>query len=216
VPTAIYMVLLSQSEADDNGPFGEVTGFLGTRSMVELPADVLSGIVERSPAGYPIRELVEAERDQAMEEAASGSAEGTTRLLRQPSARRMTADALAKAREAAEAAERNGEQSDMRSVLCAPKEDLRSLALIPSVPVVKDVDDGAVLVAANDDRDAINLRAAIPIDSVDHGGRAGWICDFSTLGHLAHGLHQHHNTVARPKAVPVRYLGCHVHWSSPQ
>jgi hypothetical protein len=99
VPVAVYMVLLAQSEADDNGPFGEVTGVLGTRSMVELPADVLSGIVERSPVGHPIRELLETERDQAMEEAALGSAEGTTRLLRQPSARRMTADALAKARE---------------------------------------------------------------------------------------------------------------------
>jgi hypothetical protein len=120
VPVAVYMVLLAQSEADDNGPFGEVTGVLGTRSMVELPADVLSGIVERSPVGHPIRELLETERDQAMEEAALGSAEGTTRLLRQPSARRMTADALAKARAAAEAAGRNGAYSDVRSVLCSP------------------------------------------------------------------------------------------------
>jgi hypothetical protein len=67
VPTVVYMVLLSRSEADDNEPFGDVDGILGTRSMVEIPADVLSGIVERSPAGHSIRELVETERDQAME-----------------------------------------------------------------------------------------------------------------------------------------------------
>jgi hypothetical protein len=91
VPTAVYMVLLARSETDDNGPFGEVSGVLGTRSMVELPADVLSGIVERSPIAHPIRELLETERDQAMEEAALGSAEGTTRLLRQPSPRRKSA-----------------------------------------------------------------------------------------------------------------------------
>jgi hypothetical protein len=126
VPAAVYMVLLAQSEADDNRPFGEVTGTLGTRSMVELSAGVLSGIVERSPVGHPIRELVETERDQAMEEAALGSAEGTTRLLRQPSARRMTADALAKTREAAEqpgatASTRTCSQSSARlKKICVP------------------------------------------------------------------------------------------------
>ncbi|HEX5999757.1 MAG TPA: hypothetical protein VFZ16_10230 [Hyphomicrobiaceae bacterium] len=83
IPTAVYMVLLAQKEANDNGPFGEIAAFLGMRSMAELPADVLSGIAQRSPAGHPIRELLETERDQAMEEAALGSAEGTARLLRQ-------------------------------------------------------------------------------------------------------------------------------------
>lgn len=109
VPTAFYLVLLARSEPDDAGPFGELESFLAGRSMAELPEQLLSSVAERSPAAHPIRELLETERDQAMQEAALGSAEGAAKLLRRPSFRRMTAAALANARETANAIGRNGE-----------------------------------------------------------------------------------------------------------
>lgn len=109
LPTGFYMVLLAQAEAVDTPIRNNVLGVLGTRSMAEISAEQLTDIVNRSPPDHPVRELLEAERDQAMQEAALGSAEGTEKLLRQPSRRRMSADALAKARQAAEAAGRNGE-----------------------------------------------------------------------------------------------------------
>lgn len=109
LPTAFHMVLLAQAEPQDMPIRNDIVAVLGTRSMAEISADQLIEIVNRSPPAHPIRELLEAERDQAMQEAALGSAEGTEKLLRQPSRRRMSAEALAKARQAAEAAGRNGE-----------------------------------------------------------------------------------------------------------
>jgi hypothetical protein len=109
VPTSVHIVLLSRAEADDKRTLNDIAGSLGTRSMNELAADALSEVVGRSPPAHPIRELLETERDAALQEAALGSADGAARLLRQPSRRRMTAEALIRAREAAEAAGRNGE-----------------------------------------------------------------------------------------------------------
>jgi hypothetical protein len=110
LPAAFYLVLLAQSEEVDVPIRDDITStFLGTRNMAEIPESVLAEVVSRSPTAHPIRELLEAERDQALQEAALGSAEGAAKLLRQPSLRRMSADALAKARQKAEAAGRNGE-----------------------------------------------------------------------------------------------------------
>lgn len=109
LPTAVYMVLLSQAEAVDTPLLDQAATVMGGRSMAELSARDLSGLVQASPANHPIRELLETERDEALQEAALGSADGVAKLLRHPSSRRMTAEALAKARQAAEASGRNGE-----------------------------------------------------------------------------------------------------------
>jgi hypothetical protein len=109
LPTAVHMVLLSQSEAVDAPLLNQVTAILGGRSMAEASAAQLQAIVQVSPTNHPIRELLETERDEALQEAALGSASGVEKLLRNPSTRRMSADALARARLAAEEAGRNGE-----------------------------------------------------------------------------------------------------------
>lgn len=109
LPTAVHMVLIAQSEPQDAALYSDLLALLGNRSMAEVEQASLSGVVDISPAGHAIREILETERDEALQEAALGSAEGTARLLREPSVRRMSADALAKARQAAEAAGRNGE-----------------------------------------------------------------------------------------------------------
>lgn len=109
LPTAVYMVLLSQSEAVDAPLLNQVTAIVGGRSMAEVSATQLQAIVQMSPANHPIRELLETERDEALQEAALGSASGAEKLLRNPSTRRMSAEALARARLAAEEAGRNGE-----------------------------------------------------------------------------------------------------------
>ena len=109
LPTAVYMVLLSQSEAVDAPLLAQATAILGAGSMAEVTAVQLQAIVQVSPANHPIRELLETERDEALQEAALGSAAGAEKLFRNPSIRRMSAEALARARLAAEEAGRNGE-----------------------------------------------------------------------------------------------------------
>ena len=109
LPTAVFMVLVSQSEPVDVPLINQIVAITGGRSMVELTTAELQTIVEASPANHPVRELLETERDEALQEAALGSAAGTQKLLRNPSTRRMSAEALAKARLAAEDAGRNGE-----------------------------------------------------------------------------------------------------------
>ncbi len=109
LPSAVCIVLLSHAEPQDAQLRLEFLISLKARGMAEISAGELSRIVENSPPGHPIRELFEAERDEALVEAALGSAEGAAKLLRQPSLRRMSAEALAKARQFAEAVGRNGE-----------------------------------------------------------------------------------------------------------
>ena len=87
----------------------EVLAIVGGRSMAEVTTAQLQAIVQVSPANHPIRELLETERDEALQEAALGSAAGADKLLRNPSTRRMSAEALARARLAAEEAGRDGE-----------------------------------------------------------------------------------------------------------
>lgn len=109
LPIAVFMVLLSQSEGVDSALLREAETFLAGRSMAALSAAQVERMVQSSPANHPLRELLETERDEAMLEASLGSAAGVAKLLRQPSSRRMTAEALATARQSAEAAGRNGE-----------------------------------------------------------------------------------------------------------
>lgn len=109
LPTAVYMVLLSQSEPVDSQLLNQMLSIVGGRSMAEVSMAQLQSIVQASPANHPIRELLETERDEALQEAALGSAAGAEKLLRNPSSRRMSAEALARARLVAEEAGRNGE-----------------------------------------------------------------------------------------------------------
>lgn len=111
VPSGVYMVLLSQVEPPDAVARGLLLPYVPNvrQSMAKLTRDELGTVVDASPAGHPIRELLETERDEALEEVALGSAEGVRRLLSQPSTRRMSLDALMRARERAMATGREGE-----------------------------------------------------------------------------------------------------------
>ena len=63
LPTAVYMVLLSQSEPVDLQLLNQVLAIGGGRSMAEVSMAQLQSIVQASPANHPIRELLETERD---------------------------------------------------------------------------------------------------------------------------------------------------------
>jgi Domain of unknown function (DUF3883) len=102
VPESIALVLVSQAELDDARVLTDLQAFLGTGRMAVLPADVLAKVSATSPADHPIRELLDIEMDVALEEAALGSIDAIGKLRTRPSARRMTTEALAKARARAE------------------------------------------------------------------------------------------------------------------
>jgi hypothetical protein len=109
VPESIALVLVSQAEADDARVLADLKAFLGTSRMSLLPPEVLGKVSAASPPEHPIRELLDIEMDVALEEAALGSTEAIRKLRTRPSARRMSAVALAKARASAEANGRDGE-----------------------------------------------------------------------------------------------------------
>lgn len=109
VPTRIELLLLSHSEPADAPLLEEIGRILGSRSMAELSTGEITTLALSSATAHPIRELVEPERDDAVIEAALGSAAGIETLLRRPSTRRMSPESLAKARNTAEAIGRNGE-----------------------------------------------------------------------------------------------------------
>ncbi len=109
VPESIALVLVSQAEADDARVLADLQAFLGTGRMALLPPAVLGQVSAASPTDHPIRELLDIEMDVALEEAALGSTEAIRKLRTRPSARRMSAAALAKARASAEANGRDGE-----------------------------------------------------------------------------------------------------------
>lgn len=109
VPESIALVLVSQAEPDDARVLADLRAFLGAGRMALLPPDVLGQVSAASPADHPIRELLDIEMDVALEEAALGSTDAIRKLRTRPSARRMSAAALAKARASGEANGRNGE-----------------------------------------------------------------------------------------------------------
>jgi Domain of unknown function (DUF3883) len=109
LPDAIAMVLLSNAEAEDMGLIAELQRFLGGSEMRQLPAELLASISSNSPAEHPIRQIIDIEQDTALEEAAQGSTEAIRQLVAKPSTRRMTGQALAKARARAESNGRDGE-----------------------------------------------------------------------------------------------------------
>ncbi|MDI4666583.1 DUF3883 domain-containing protein [Xanthobacter autotrophicus] len=109
-PTAVTIVLLSQSEAADTALRTAAMEELDGRSMAAVEPGTLLSIIERSaPPHHPIRELLDLESDEALAEAAEGSAEGVRRLRASGSLRRMSAEALERARRAAQDLGREGE-----------------------------------------------------------------------------------------------------------
>jgi hypothetical protein len=103
VPESIALVLVSQAEAEDARVLTGLQAFLGSARMALLPPEVLGQVSAASPVDHPIRELLDIEMDVALEEAALGSTEAIRKLRTRPSTRRMSADALMKARASAEA-----------------------------------------------------------------------------------------------------------------
>ncbi|WP_262269599.1 DUF3883 domain-containing protein [Microvirga yunnanensis] len=111
VPTAVWIVLLSQAEPTDMALRSEVLAAINNRSMKPISRDVLAEIVRSTaPPNHPIRELLDTDLDEALEEASVGSAAAVRRLRSAPSPRRMTAEALQDARRKAEALGRAGEE----------------------------------------------------------------------------------------------------------
>lgn len=109
VPVAVAMVLVAAGGAEDAAVHAALDSFLGKRRMAEMGVDALRAVVDQSPPDHPIRELLDAELDVALEEASLGSAEGARRLSKRPSSRRMSGEALAAARARAESIGRDGE-----------------------------------------------------------------------------------------------------------
>ena len=110
VPETIALVLVSQAETYDAQVLADLRAFLGTARMTVLPTFELAKVSASAPADHPIRELLDIEMDVALEEAALGSVNAIRTLTAKPSARRMTAAALVKARAGAESNGRAGEE----------------------------------------------------------------------------------------------------------
>jgi len=108
-PTAIYIVLISWSEADDQTLYEALGNMLGNRSMVMLASAQMEAVVDLAASDHPIRELFDAELDLSLEEAALGSPEAEERLRRRASPRRTTTEAMRAARLEAEATGLRGE-----------------------------------------------------------------------------------------------------------
>lgn len=109
VPDAIAMVLIAQSEVADSSVKAALESLLGTRRMALVTPVELATVTTASPTNHPIREILDIELDTALEEAALGSASAIAKLRSRPSLRRMSSEALAKARARAESNGREGE-----------------------------------------------------------------------------------------------------------
>jgi hypothetical protein len=109
-PTSMSLVLLSQAKPDDAVVYAAINSSVGNRKMSVIGEEDLRALVASAPAEHPIRELIDPDLDEALEEAAVGSSEGLRRLRRRGSPRRMTAEAFREARLRAEATGFGGEQ----------------------------------------------------------------------------------------------------------
>ena len=108
-PTAMSLVLVSRTDREDMALHAVLSRLLGNNSMSVLTSEQMEGIVAPAPPEHSIRELIDPDLDEALEEAARGSAEGVRRLRARGLPRRMTAEALRAARQRAEAIGRSGE-----------------------------------------------------------------------------------------------------------
>jgi len=109
LPTAMTLVLISQAEHEDHTVMEMLLEILNRKSMSMITEQELLLISDKSPENHPIRELLDTEMDEALEDAAQGSADGVKRLLRRRSPRRMSAEALKAAQERAQTIGREGE-----------------------------------------------------------------------------------------------------------
>ncbi|SFO03873.1 protein of unknown function [Bradyrhizobium sp. Ghvi] len=109
-PISMSLVLLSQTDPADATIFAALANSVGNRRMSVISEEDLNALTASAPLGHPIRELVDPDLDEALEEAAAGSSEGLQRLRRRGSPRRMTAEAFREARLKAEATGIGGEQ----------------------------------------------------------------------------------------------------------
>ncbi|WP_159012402.1 DUF3883 domain-containing protein [Bradyrhizobium sp. S69] len=109
-PTSMVLVLLSQTNPHDAAVYSGLSSSVGNRKTSVISEEDLRALAARSPAEHPVRELIDPDLDEALEEAAAGSSEGLRRLRRRGSPRRMTAEAFREARLKAEATGLGGEQ----------------------------------------------------------------------------------------------------------
>lgn len=109
-PTSMTLVLLSQSNPGDAAIYTALNAAVGNRKMSIVNEEDLRALATSAPAEHPVRELIDPDLDEALEEASLGSSDGLQRLRRRGSPRRMTAEAFRDARLRAEATGRGGEQ----------------------------------------------------------------------------------------------------------
>ncbi|MGZ2424038.1 protein NO VEIN domain-containing protein [Rhizobium laguerreae] len=108
VPTEAVLVLVSKTAPMDSTVFAALDRLIGSSRMIALEESELSTIVSSSAATHPIRELLDPEMDEALAEAALGSAIAVEKL-RARGLRRTTHKALAEAKANAERIGRDGE-----------------------------------------------------------------------------------------------------------
>lgn len=100
-PTSARAVFISKSIPEDKGLHALIEKALGERSMASWTVSELAELIERAapPDAHPVNELV---LDSALEDAALKGVQGTTRLLRRRSGRRLSRQDLKAALEKAE------------------------------------------------------------------------------------------------------------------
>lgn len=89
LPTSARAVFISKSAPEDRGLHSQIETVLGQNSMAACTASELAELIERAaPAeAHPVNELV---LDAALEDAALQGIQGTTRLLRRRSGRKLS------------------------------------------------------------------------------------------------------------------------------
>jgi hypothetical protein len=109
-PVSMSLVLLSQTNPNDASVYEALTRSAGNRKMSVISEEELRSLVASAPPDHSLRELVDPDLDEALDEAAVGSSEGLKRLRKRGSLRRMTAEAFRDARLKNEATGLGGEQ----------------------------------------------------------------------------------------------------------
>lgn len=129
-PDAMTLVLLAQDAAQDAGLHAALRPFIrgGRMTMAALrPGDIAAAIAaSRADPTHPIASLAfDAEEAQALEDVALGGTKGARKLARTRRARPVTAEELAKAKQAAE---RTGAEGEAFVDLHLTREEARGAA----------------------------------------------------------------------------------------
>jgi hypothetical protein len=107
-PTALNMVLLASETQADADLHRDLDAWLGGRRMRALSTEELRALTAAAHPEHPIRELLDEELDDALEDAALGSVVALEKL-RARGIRRTSHEALAEARDRVERIGRDGE-----------------------------------------------------------------------------------------------------------